>query len=101
MVRYTLTLPTHGNAGRSLADQHAQSAEYLLAQFGAYTVHAATGAWSGADRDYTEPVTVYVVDAPDTSESYAKLHALAQYLKLTCEQEAVYLTRQPVKTFLI
>ncbi len=101
VLRYTLTLPMTGNNGRDLTAEHLRTEDYLVRHFSAYTAHRAVGAWRGADGNYAEPVRVYTVDAPDTSESYAKLRALAQDLKLTCEQEAIYLTRQPVETWLV
>ncbi len=101
MVRYTITLPTHDNDGHDLADVHEQAREYLLRHFGAFTAHEALGAWRGAERTYAEPVVAYAVDVPDTRESYASLHALAQALKASGGQEAIYLTRQPVDTWLV
>ncbi len=101
VLRYTLTLPTHDNDGLGLSHAHACLRAELLGHFGGFTVHEARGHWSGADGNYAEPVLVYTVDAPDTSESYAKLRALAAALKVSCGQEAIYLTRQPVETWLV
>ncbi len=102
MLRYTLALPKQDNSGRELTAEHRRAAEQLLHHFGAFTAHEAVGAWRGTIGTYgAERVTVYTVDAPDTSESYAKLHALAQTLKVACEQDAIYLTRQPVETWLV
>ncbi len=102
MLRYTLTLPTHDNAARDLTAAHTHVRSRLLRDFDGFTAHAARGYWRGADdMRYAENVVVYTVDAPDTSESYAKLHALAQALKVSCGQEAIYLTRQPVETRLV
>ncbi len=101
MLRYTLTLPTRDNDGLRLSHAHAWLRTELLGHFGAYTAHRAVGAWRGTSGAYTEPVRVYTIDAPDTSESYAKLRALAEALKVSCGQEAIYLTRQPVETWLV
>lgn len=101
MVRYSLTLPTHDNAGRDLRAAHKRASTYLLAHFGAYTAHDAEGAWNGVGTTHSEPVVVYTVDAPDTSEACARLHALATQLKADARQEAVYLTRQLIETWLV
>jgi hypothetical protein len=100
-VRYSLTLPMRDNNGADLTAQHKRACTRLLAHFGAFTAHSAEGAWSGVDREYTEPVVVYTVDAPDDSESFARLHALATCMRAACRQEAIYLTRQPVETWLV
>ncbi len=102
VLRYTLTLPTRDNSGRDLTAEHAHIRSRLLRDFDGFTAHKARGYWRGADdMRYAESVVVYTVDAPDTSESYAKLHALAQALKASGGQEAIYLTRSPVETWLI
>ncbi len=109
MLRYTLTLPMTRNNGRDLTAEHAHIRSRLLRDFDGFTAHKARGYWRGADdMRYAENVVVYTVDVDPTAHKWRGnggpfnvLRELAEALKLTCEQEAIYLTRQPVETFLI
>ncbi len=111
MLRYTLTLPTHDNAGNDLTAAHAHIRSRLLRDFDGFTAHEARGHWRGADDTrYAETVVVYTVDAADSDARITGrimptplelLTTLAHQLKVSCEQEAVYLTRQPIDTWLV
>ncbi len=102
MLRYTLTLPTHDNSGRDLTSEHAHIRSRLLRDFGGFTAHKARGHWRGADdMRYAENVVVYTFDIIATDNVPGALVALADALKVSCGQEAIYLTRQPVETWLV
>jgi hypothetical protein len=100
-VRYTLTIPRKDNGGNSLVAVRKYAAERLIEWFGGATATNAEGAWKGDTRVYTEPVVVYAVDVGDTSDAFARLHALALYVKRVAAQESVYVTRSPIESWLI
>lgn len=99
-LHYTLHVPTHDNAGRPLGAVHDHVVATLLAAFGAYDADAATGGWKGASAIYCDAKIRYSVDTAKSSAS-SHLTLLAQYVKREAGQEAVYLTRAPIETFLI
>lgn len=57
------------------------------------------GSWRDGEREYRETVAVYTIDAEDSDDIH--LIEVAQMLATYCEQEAVYVTRQPIDTHLV
>ena len=102
MTRYTLHVPVRTNDCRNLRDLHEHVRTTLAASFDGFTAIDAEGFWRMPQGYYVcEDVRLYVIDVPDTSDAFARLHALATYVKREAAQDAVYLTRSPIETFLI
>jgi hypothetical protein len=101
MKRYSLTIPMQDNAGEFHAD-FPRVAEQLLAEyFSGWTKVHGVGNWRNDDgEDCREPVAVYSIDTADP-DALLNLVEIAQALAVYCEQDGVYLTSQPVETFLV
>ncbi len=103
MHRYTLTVPLRDNDGDSLAFLHSGVSGRLAREFGGLTVlRDAVGVWSAPDaaNPGREPVKVYIVDTA-REDALALLQRLAASIARFAGQDAVYLTRQPIETFLV
>lgn len=101
-VRYTLHVPVLDNAARSLAPLHAHVARILAREFHGFTRLDGAGYWPGAQASPdSEDVTLYVVDAGADARTLATLYALARYVRDSAAQDAVYLTRQAIQTWLV
>jgi hypothetical protein len=102
--RYTLTVPTHDNDGASLLALHDDVRGRLMDAFGGFTVTAGRGEWhTGADVA-VDAVRVYTVDVDGGTHGergWTAFARLAEYVARKARQDAVYLTRQPVETWLI
>lgn len=98
MYRYTLTVPTIDNDGRPLTEVHENVRLSLERRFPGFTAHDGTGYWGGEHAGH-EPVTVYVIDAG--ADDLDHLRAIARYVKYVGQQDAVYLTRQTIDTWLV
>lgn len=96
MQRFTLTVPLQDNSGTYRAEEFKRVAEQLLREhFDGFTLVHGVGGW----KQYREPVAVYTVDAE--AEQYLALLEIAQALATYAEQEAVYVTSQPISTYLV
>lgn len=102
MTRYTLHVPEQFNDGREIPGFMLDEIELdLVDMFGGYTRMSATGGWR-ADNGSTpiEPMQVYVVDSADPA-TLERLQRYAAHLTKQFEQDAIYLTRQEIETWLI
>lgn len=104
MTRYTLTLPLNDNEGHTLESVHRQLRYMLALYHGGFTATPAGGGWfnpeTGSIKE--EPVLVYTVDVADPpGEVHGQLVRLAEAVKELASQDAVYLTRQDVTTWLV
>ena len=101
-VRYTLHVPVLDNDAHPLGPLHAHVARILAREFHGFTRLDGAGFWPGAQASPdSEAVTLYVVDADDSARTLATLHALARHVRDVAEQDAVYLTRQAIETWLV
>ncbi len=96
MTRYTLTVPMLDNDGRPL-DVHGFVRATIRADYGCFSAFAGEGYWDG-EHAGDESVVVYVVDSRRPIHA---LHALARYVAREAAQDAVYVTAQPITTFLV
>jgi dissimilatory sulfite reductase (desulfoviridin) alpha/beta subunit len=96
MTRYTLTVPLQDNAGNFRPDYVAEAERLLAKDFKSWTKLHGIGQW----KSQKESVVVFQIDTPgDFSDSV--LRHVARVLAHYCDQEAIYLTRQTIETFLI
>ena len=106
MTRFTLTVPLQDNNGAFRQDYVRVAEQVIGERFDGWTRHHAIGEWKGQQdgETYTvrEPVAVYTIDAENHQDTDAAwLIGVAQSLAVYCEQDAVYLTAQPVTTYLV
>lgn len=101
MYRYSLHVPEQHNDGAPISDMAFSWIEIELANIaGGFTrLPSAIGAWNGQETVYREPVSVYIVDSAEDIET--ELRTLAAEIAHTLSQEAVYLTRQEIETWLV
>ncbi len=102
MHRYTLTVPTHDNTGDDLDIVHAGVSRKLAREFDGFTVLTGEGAWHavGALNPGREAVKDYVIDTSHDG-ALETLTRLARSIRRVAGQDAVYLTRQTVETWLV
>ncbi len=103
MYRYTLTVPANENDGSSLAILHEGISQVLADQWHAFGAFPGDGGWFEPEWPaIREPIIVYVVDvSEDAPDSLEWFQALARRVRRTAAQDAVYLTRQLIETWLI
>jgi hypothetical protein len=104
MARWTIHVPVRDNdkneiphvldsARRALGDAGFQ---------GRTVIRRAQGDWQGDDQNYAvEEMDLIMVDAPDAQESEDAILGVAQLVKAMADQEAVYVTKQDVTTYLV
>jgi hypothetical protein len=86
-----INLPVADNSGKPLDTVRDQLARALAESFGGFTLTRGRGGWINADgKLYDEPVHVFDVAAEDNADSETKLEAIADWLKVAANQEAVY-----------
>lgn len=101
--RYTLHVPLNMNDGTPRPDVHEDvRADILAMGVDAWHEQDANGSWRG---DTFEPERLYVIDSAHRTAggidiAYA-LDIIAQNVKATMEQDAVYVTRQGIHTKLV
>jgi len=99
--RWTLHVPENYNDGSPVEPSVFEEIEdKILRLAGGFTRKLARGAWRGDEQDYHEPVGLYLIDTEDPSLE-AELLELARDIAARLSQEAVYLTRQVIDTFLV
>jgi hypothetical protein len=106
MTRYTLHVPLYLNDGTAVGDAYLESIEKALARrYGGYTRVESMGAWIGPDDAlYREPMILLHVDADEEQVGWKTsddLRGLAQLIAEALDQEAVYLTEQPIVTHFV
>lgn len=101
MTRYTLHVPEQYNDGAPVGPEtFAAVEERILSTVGGYTLAHGIGAWrSDEGRDYREAVRLYLIDADESARQ--GLLDLAHAVARALDQEAVYLTEQPVAPTLV
>jgi hypothetical protein len=100
--RLILHLPETFNDGRLVSVERLQAyEEELLEIAGGFTLVSATGTWrSPLGQSYREPVRLYEIDVPN-EQARERLLALAHRIALELDQEAVYVTSAPVRSWLV
>lgn len=111
MVRYTLHVPLQADRGAgprgSTSVLHNEVQGTLSRMASGFTSVRAEGRWRDAHGAIVdEPIMLYMVDVPDDAHGSAStdcftLRSLARYVKRELAQDAVYLTRQTIDTWLI
>ena len=100
MARYTIHVPLH--------DEDKQQIPHVLGAVrktmtqagfdGRIVLSPAQGDWKDYD---TEDIALVMTDAPDDPTTLQTLMTIAQGAKALAGQPAVYLTKQPIETYLI
>jgi|SRR5581483_6925078 len=104
LARYSIHVPLKDNNGRDIphvlgAARQALSAAGLK---GRTVFPLVQGDWEGDDKSYqTEDMAIIVVDAPDNPETLQAIKTTAQGVKEAADQEAVYITKQDISTYLV
>lgn len=103
MTRYTLHLPLVLNDGTPMDDAiHDYARDQLHQLSTGWTEIVATGHWTLDNGDAVdEPVRLFIIDLPETEDYVGKLSSIGHMLKLLADQEAVYLTAEPIRTYYI
>ncbi len=103
MYRYTLTVPVNDNDGSSLAILHKGIARRLARDYHGFTTLQGPGAWHDPELARNvgrEDVILYIIDT-DNTLALEDLTNLARAIRRAAAQDAVYLTRQPIETWLV
>ena len=100
LARYTIHIPVRDNSGKEIPHVLAKVRETLTASGfpGRTVVRRAQGDWQDFD---TEEMDLVMIDAPDDPSTLNTLKTIAQGVKQLAGQEAVYLTVQPLRSYLI
>jgi len=100
MARYTIHIPVYSSDKRELAHVLKAVREALTkAGFNGRTViRKAQGDWQNYD---TEEMDLVMVDAPDDPSHLQTLMTIAQGVKALANHPSVYLTKQPIETYLV
>lgn len=97
MTRFTLHVPELYNDGREIpADTFDAIESGIVSIAEGFTMTRGVGAW----RTYREPVRLYAIDT-DAGDAAERLAAFAELIASELEQEAVYLTAQPLTVQLV
>lgn len=91
----TINLPTHDNAGVSLAVETDFLRNLILDNFGGFTETSARGAWKDDATGivYREPVTVFSIGMDATLENASLLRLLAGRIARDAAQVCVFITQ--------
>lgn len=103
MTRHTLTVPLTLNNGSPTPRAELRRIERQLAsRFGGWTSVDGRGGWRDPDNGttYAEAVRRFEIDTADPGAAEG-LESLAATIARRLEQEAVYLTEQPITTTLV
>lgn len=104
LARYTIHVPVTDNNHREIPHVLAALRQTLSdSGFPGRTVlKNAQGDWQGSETAYdTEERDLVMVDAPDTPENLQAILDAAQGIKDLSGQEAIYVTVQPLRTYLV
>ena len=103
MTRYTLHVPKRENGWphKPFSALRFELVEDELVEIaGGFTTVDGFGGWDGDGLSYREPVRLYHIDTDDP-EAERRLLSLAERVARQFKQEAVYLTRQEIQTYLV
>lgn len=100
MARYTIHIPVHDKDKNELAHV-LQAVRIALTQAGyngRTVIRRAQGDWQNYD---TEEMDLVMVDAPDDPQHLQQIMTIAQGAKSLSQHPAIYVTKQPVETFIV
>lgn len=101
MARYALHVPERLNDGSLIPSDYFVALEHeLIALARGFTRTSATGGWRGVGDMHRDPVALYFIDTSD-QRAGARLLDIAQRIARELAQEAVYVTRQEIDTFVV
>lgn len=104
MARWIIHIPSRDNdqkeiphvldaARRALGDAGFQ---------GRSVIRGVQGDWQGDEQNYdVEEMNLVMVDAPDDPNTETAILGVAQLVKAMTDQEAVYVTKQAITTYLV
>lgn len=104
MTRYTLHIPEQYNDGSLIPPEDLREYEREIEEIaGGFTLTHGIGGWRGDEQTYREPVRLYSADVGHDLNSAIRrsFQALAQKIATDLSQEAIYLTRQEIETFMV
>jgi hypothetical protein len=104
LARYTIHVPVTDNNHREIPHVLAALRDTLSRSGfpGRTVLRRAQGDWQGDLTSYdTEEMDLVMVDAPDTPENLDAILTAAKGVKELAGQEAVYVTVQPLRTYLV
>lgn len=104
IARYTIHVPVRDNTRNEIPHVLAAVRQALSDSGfpGRTVVRKTEGDWTGAEGAYdTEEMDLVMVDAPDTDENLQAILDAAKGVKELAGQEAVYVTVQPLRTYLV
>lgn len=104
MARWTIHVPVHNNEQREIPHvlDAARRALGDAGFQGRTVIRRAQGDWQGDEYNYdVEEMDLIMVDAPDAPESEEAILGVAQLVKVMADQEAVYVTKQNITTYLV
>jgi hypothetical protein len=104
LARYSIHIPVRDNNKNEIPHVLAAVRQALSdSGFPGRTVlRKAEGDWTGAEGAYdTEEMDLVMVDAPDTDENLQAILQAAKGVKDLADQEAVYVTVQPLRTYIV
>lgn len=100
IVRYTVFIPVRNNNGQEIP--------HILAEFrrsltqagfhGRTVIRRAQGDWKDFE---TEEIDMVMIDAANDPETLETIKSLAEQVKIEAEQEKIYMSIQPIITYLI
>ena len=100
MARYTLHLPVHDKDKNEIA--HVLGAVRKALTQAGYNGRTVVRRVQGDWQDYdTEEMDLVMVDAPDDQQHLQQLMQIAEGAKMLSGHPAIYLTKQPVETYLV
>lgn len=100
MNRYTLHIPLYLNDGTPTPEPELRLIENaVISLAGGFTATDGIGAWRGDAETYREPMRLLAVDTAD--DIGPELLRIAERAAVRLDQEAVYVTRQEIETYLI
>lgn len=104
MARWVIHVPSRDN-GQNEIPHVLDAARRALGDVGFQgrtVLRGAQGDWQGDEQNYdVEEMSLIMVDAPDAPESETAILGVAQLIKAMTDQEAVYVTKQAITTYLV
>lgn len=103
-AQYTIYVPSKDNQGNDLPYllDHVRLSLGRAGFQGRTVIRDAEGDWQGSNDYYdTEPMHLVLVAAPDSPQTDESIRVIAQGVKELARQEAVFVTKSPLTTFLV